>query len=97
VHRLKKRKFIVLALVVVAGVSAVAGYAFWTQSGSGSGGATTGTTSSITVNQTSTITGLYLGGPCSGAERELQQPDHEPRARVECCRERHRHIRWRCM
>jgi len=36
-------------------------YAYWTVTGAGTGTATTGNTSAITVNQTSTITGLAPG------------------------------------
>ena len=46
--------------IVVGGTSA---YAFWTQGGTGNGSATAGTTSAITVNQTTVVTGLYPGGP----------------------------------
>lgn len=38
-----------------------AALAYWTQSGSGSGTAQTGTTTAVTVNQTTTVTGLYPG------------------------------------
>jgi hypothetical protein len=59
-----RKKAIAVAAVcsLIAGVGA---YAYWTQAGSGSGTAATGTTAagSITVNQTSTPTGLYPGGP----------------------------------
>jgi hypothetical protein len=48
-----------LAVFVMAGVAG----AYWTQNGTGTGTAASGTTASITVNQTSTITGLYPGGP----------------------------------
>jgi hypothetical protein len=57
------RKMIAAGLVV-AGVTLTAGlaYAYWTQGGSGTGSATAGTSTAITVNQTSTVTGLYPGG-----------------------------------
>jgi hypothetical protein len=45
--------------VVIAGVA----YAYWTVTGSGTGQAGTGTTSAITVNQTSTVSGLAPGTP----------------------------------
>lgn len=47
--------------MVVAGAGAAVAY--WTSSGSGSGSATTGTSATVTVNQTSTVSGLYPGGP----------------------------------
>lgn len=39
----------------------MAAYAYWTAGGSGTGSAATGNTTPITVNQTSTVTGLYPG------------------------------------
>lgn len=36
-------------------------FAYWTNSGSGTGTATTGTNVGVTVNQTSSITGMYPG------------------------------------
>ena len=57
------RKKKVAAFVVVFVLVAAGAYAYWTNGGSGSGSATTGTNAAITVNQTSTPTGLYPGGP----------------------------------
>ena len=56
--------FAVLAVFVMAGVAG----AYWTQSGSGTGSASTGTTASITVNQTSAVSGLFpsASAPLSG-------------------------------
>jgi hypothetical protein len=48
---------ILLSLAVAGGA-----FAYWTISGSGSGTATAGTVSAVTVNQTSTVSGLYPGG-----------------------------------
>jgi hypothetical protein len=63
-YRITKKKvgaFVAAALLVCG---AGAAYAFWTAGGTGDGTVTTGTTSGITVNQTSTITGLAPGsGP----------------------------------
>lgn len=50
------------AVVLVVFATGVAAYAFWTNSGTGTGTAATGTNVGITVNQTSTPTGLYPGG-----------------------------------
>jgi hypothetical protein len=58
-----KRVAVFGAVFVIAGAAA---YAYWTNGGSGSGSAGTGTNVAITVNQTSTPSGLYPGGP-SGA------------------------------
>ena len=53
------------AVAVIGAVlllSAAGAYAYWTNGGTGSGTAATGTTVGITVTQTSVITGLYPGG-----------------------------------
>jgi hypothetical protein len=52
--------FFTAGLVLVGGGVA---FAYWTTSGTGTGTVATGTNVGITVNQTSTITGLYPGGP----------------------------------
>jgi len=77
-QRFKKRRFVVLALLVVGAISAVGGYAFWTQSGAGTGTGTTGTTSAITVKQTSTITGLFPGGPAQNLSGNFDNPNTSP-------------------
>jgi len=56
------KKRLVAATVAAAAVS-VAAFAYWTNGGSGSGTAATGSTSAITVVQTSAPTGLFPGGP----------------------------------
>jgi hypothetical protein len=48
------------ALLVALAIGGIA-YAYWTEGGIGSGSATAGTTSPITVNQTGSPTGLYPG------------------------------------
>jgi hypothetical protein len=55
--------------------AAVGAYAYWTQGGSGTGTATAGTTSSITVNQTSTAAGLYPGGPAATLSGNFDNPN----------------------
>jgi hypothetical protein len=47
---------------VVVLVAAGAAYAFWTNGGSGSGSASSGTNAPITVQQTSSVEGLFPGG-----------------------------------
>jgi phage-related minor tail protein len=42
-------------------VVAAAAYAYWTAGGSGTGSASAGTTSALTVNQTSTLNPMYPG------------------------------------
>jgi hypothetical protein len=59
----RRRIFIFVGVLVVLAGAAVAAYAYWTSGGSGTGQATAGTTANITVNQTSSVSGLYPGGP----------------------------------
>jgi flagellar basal body-associated protein FliL len=62
--RRKKRLVRKLVIVAIVGLFALGGlaFAFWTGGGSGSGSGTTGSPSALTVNQTSTNSGLYPGG-----------------------------------
>jgi hypothetical protein len=62
-RRFTKKQYLVAgdAAAIIAGTAGSA-IAYWTNSGSGTGSATTGTNAGITVNQTSPITGLYPGG-----------------------------------
>jgi hypothetical protein len=54
------RPKLVIATVVLLGFGGVA-YGYWTQTGSGTGSAETGTGEAITINQTSDISGLAPG------------------------------------
>lgn len=58
-HRTLKLLVVGVAILLMAGTA----YAYWTNSGSGSGSAGTGTNASVAVKQTSTVAGLYPGGP----------------------------------
>jgi Tfp pilus assembly major pilin PilA len=58
----KRKLMVVVAVIAVLAIGGAA-YAFWTNTGSGTGTATTGSNNPITVNQTSTITGLAPGAP----------------------------------
>jgi hypothetical protein len=78
VHKLKQRKFVVLAVLVVGAIAAVGGYAFWTQGGTGTGSAATGTTASITVNQTSVVSGLSPGGSAQALSGNFDNPNAGP-------------------
>jgi hypothetical protein len=71
----KKRMTLFAAGAGAALVVAVGAYAYWTQGGSGTGSATAGTTSSLTVNQTSTVTGLYPGGPAATLSGNFDNPN----------------------
>jgi predicted ribosomally synthesized peptide with SipW-like signal peptide len=72
---MQKRRLILLAGALTALAVAVGAYAYWTQSGTGSGTATAGTTSAITVNQTSSNTGLYPGGTASTLSGNFDNPN----------------------
>lgn len=74
---MSKRR-VAVAASVVGLIAAVGAYAYWTQGGTGSGVATAGTTSNITVNQTSTVTGLYPGGPAASLSGNFDNPTSAP-------------------
>ena len=59
----KKPKAIIVGAAIVGLASAGVAYAYWTTSGTGSAMATTGTVVGITVNETTSATNLYPGGP----------------------------------
>ncbi len=60
----KRSKKILAGAAIVGLAGSGAAYAYWTTTGSGTGTAGTGTTAAVTVNQTSSITGMYPGqGP----------------------------------
>lgn len=66
----------ILLIGAVALVVAVSGaYAYWTQGGSGTGTATAGTTSLITVKQTSAVADLYPGGPAASLSGNFDNPN----------------------
>lgn len=56
-------------------LAATGAYAYWTQSGLGAGGAVTSTNEAITVNQTSTPTALYPGGPAQAISGNFDNPN----------------------
>lgn len=70
-----RKKRTAIAVGILALVAVMGAYAFWTQGGTGSGSATAGTTSNITVNQTSTVTGLYPGGPAASLSGDFTNPN----------------------
>jgi len=69
------RKKVLLVGAIAALVAIGAAYAYWTQGGSGSGSATAGTTSAITVNQTNTVSGLYPDGPAATLSGDFDNPN----------------------
>jgi len=60
------------ALVMVGGGAA---FAYWTTTGSGTGTATAGDVSALTVHQTSSVTGLYPGGPAVTLSGNFDNPN----------------------
>ena len=60
-RKLNRKK--VAAWSAVFALVAAGAYAYWTNGGSGSGSAATGSNAAITVTQTTTMSGLYPGGP----------------------------------
>ena len=75
-HPTRTRRLLLPALLVLAlAIAAVAGYAYWTAGGSGSGTADAGTTSALTVNQTTSVTGLYPGGPAQALSGNFDNPN----------------------
>lgn len=71
------KKWVVLptaAAVVVGGVA----FAYWTNAGSGTGAATTGTNAAVVVNQTSTITGLAPGLAAQTLSGNFNNPNTSP-------------------
>lgn len=75
-HPTRTRRWLLPAILLLAlSVAAVAGYAYWTAGGSGSGTADAGTTSALTVNQTTTVTGLYPGGPAQALSGNFDNPN----------------------
>lgn len=73
-----KTKHIVILAIVGALATAAVAFAYWTQGGTGSGTASTGSTTPITVNQTSTVSGLYPGGPAVTLSGNFDNPNAQP-------------------
>jgi hypothetical protein len=64
-----------VATLAIAGTAA----AYWTQSGSGTGSASTGSTASnIVVHQTSSIVGLFPGGLAQSLAGDFDNPNSAP-------------------
>lgn len=72
---LRNRKLVALLATLALATTAVAGYAYWTQGGSGSGSAATGTTTGITVNQLSTPTAMYPGSTPQALSGNFDNPN----------------------
>ncbi|TML88257.1 MAG: hypothetical protein E6G08_08380 [Actinobacteria bacterium] len=72
---MSRRSIFLLAGVVAVLGLAVGAYAYWTQGGTGTGTASADTTSAITVNQTSSVSGLYPGGPAATLSGTFDNPN----------------------
>ena len=70
----KKTKIAVLTAALVVGASGTA-FAYWTNVGSGTGSGATGTNAAVTVNQTSSVAGLYPGGPAQALSGTFNNPN----------------------
>ncbi|MCW3013785.1 MAG: hypothetical protein JWO02_877 [Solirubrobacterales bacterium] len=67
-------------IVVLVGALAIAGaaYAYWTAGGSGTGSAAAGTTSALTVNQTTNLTAMYPGDSAQTITGTFDNPNSGP-------------------
>ena len=74
----KRRATKVVALTAALVVAGGAAFAWWTAGGSGTGSATTGTVSAVTVVQTSPITGLAPGLPAQTLSGTFNNPNTGP-------------------
>lgn len=73
----QKRLAIAALTVLLVGVGGAA-YAYWTNQGSGTGTGTTGTNQALTINQTSTVTGLAPGAPAQPLNGNFSNPNTGP-------------------
>jgi hypothetical protein len=73
----KKRMLTALSVVSVIAIAAVA-YGYWTTSGSGDGTASAGSTTGITVNQTSTLTAMYPGDSAQTLSGDFTNTNSSP-------------------
>jgi hypothetical protein len=67
-----------LVAIFLSLIVAAAAYAYWSQGGTGSGTAVAGTTAAITVNQTSSPSGLYPGGSPVALAGTFTNPNSSP-------------------
>lgn len=74
---LKKKIAAVGAAAAIIGSAGIA-VAYWTQGGSGSGSAATGTTTDVTVNQLTTVEGMYPGMSAVTLSGNFDNPNPGP-------------------
>src|SRR5207302_7226850 len=70
----KKRVAAAVAVLTVGG-GAMAAYAYWTGGGTGSGSAQATTPSAVTVNQSTTVAGLYPGATAVTLSGNFDNPN----------------------
>lgn len=75
-RKMSRKAVVVLTAFLLA--AAGAAFAYWTIGGTGTGSANTGTTTPITVNQTSTVTGLAPGTPAQALSGTFDNPNSGP-------------------
>jgi len=75
-----KRSKKIGALLVVGATLCIGGaaFAYWTQSGTGSGTGATGDTVAVTVNQTTSVTNLHPGGSAITLAGNFDNPNTGP-------------------
>jgi hypothetical protein len=74
----KRRATKVVALAAILVVAGGAAFAWWTAGGSGTGSASTGNVSALTVVQTSTVIGLAPGLPAQTLSGKFNNPNSGP-------------------
>ena len=73
----RKRKVAIVAAALV-GAASVGAFAYWTSTGAGTGSAATGDAAAITVNQTSTVSGLAPGVAAQTLSGNFDNPNSGP-------------------
>jgi hypothetical protein len=74
---IKSRRALVLGVVAALGIVAAA-IAYWTTSGTGTGSATAGDASAVSVTQVGSITGLVPGGDAQPVSFKINNPKTTP-------------------
>ena len=74
----KRRGIKVVAVAAALVVAGGAAFAYWTAGGSGTGSASTGSVSALTVVQTSVVTGLTPGTPAQTLSGTFNNPNTGP-------------------
>jgi hypothetical protein len=73
-----KKKIVAVGIAAAAVATSGIASAYWTQGGSGDGSVDTGTTTAITVTQTSTITDMYPGQAAQTLSGKFNNPNSGP-------------------